>query len=273
MNYDVLALDLDGTTLNSSREIVPAVLESIRQIRDRIMVLLVTGRHHTAAYPYYHELGLTTPIISCNGTYVYDYHQQRILAEQSIPHDRAAQFIELAESHHLNMVMYVTDKMTFSSLKPIQYMTLLEQWASHFPHAFRPQIERIDDFHAEMQRNEFIWKFVIEGEPAEVDQFAAIPWVQANFTGERSWFNRIDFSNKGNTKGARLQQFLKQHQLDPARMIAIGDSPNDITMLELAGLGVAMANADASVKAVADVVTRESNDGAGISEIIHRYLV
>jgi Cof subfamily protein (haloacid dehalogenase superfamily) len=269
--YDVLALDLDGTTLTSSREILPVVRDAIRRIRHQVMVLLVTGRHHTAAYPYYQALQLETPIISCNGTYVYDYQRQQILAENAIPHVQAAQFIALAQQHHLNLVMYVTDRMTFSKTQPIQYMTVLEQWARQFPPSSRPRIERIDDFYAEMQRHQYVWKFVIEGEIADVEFFAGLPYIRDHFTGERSWSNRIDFSNKGNTKGARLKEFLQQHEIDPRRMIAIGDSDNDISMLQLAGLGVAMANADAAVKQAADCITQDTNDGLGISQIISDY--
>jgi len=269
--YDVLALDLDGTTLTSSREILPVVRDAIRRIRHQVMVLLVTGRHHTAAYPYYQALQLETPIISCNGTYVYDYQRQQILAENAIPHAQAAQFIALAQQHHLNLVMYVTDRMTFSKTQPIQYMTVLEQWAQQFPSSSRPRIERIDDFYAEMQRHQYVWKFVIEGEIADVEFFAGLPYIRDHFTGERSWSNRIDFSNKGNTKGARLKEFLQQHEIDPRRMIAIGDSDNDISMLQLAGLGVAMANADAAVKQAADCITQDTNDGLGISQIISDY--
>jgi Cof subfamily protein (haloacid dehalogenase superfamily) len=269
--YDVLALDLDGTTLTSSREILPVVRDAIRRIRHQVMVLLVTGRHHTAAYPYYQALQLETPIISCNGTYVYDYQRQQILAENAIPHAQAAQFIALAQQHHLNLVMYVTDRMTFSKTQPIQYMTVLEQWAQQFPSSSRPRIERIDDFYAEMQRHQYVWKFVIEGEIADVEFFAGLPYIRDHFTGERSWSNRIDFSNKGNTKGARLKEFLQQHEIDPRRMIAIGDSDNDISMLQLAGLGVAMANADAAVKQAADCITLDTNDGLGISQIISDY--
>ena len=95
--------------------------------------------------------------------------------------------------------------------------------------------------------------------------------MQANFTGEQSWVNRIDFSRRGNTKGARLSEFLAQHQIDPAQVIAIGDNHNDISMLRMAGLGVAMANAEDEVKAVADRITQESNNGQGILDVLQEY--
>ncbi len=93
-----------------------------------------------------------------------------------------------------------------------------------------------------------------------------------NFPGEKSWSNRIDFANKGNTKGgARLAEYIQTIGIKPSEVIAIGDNHNDISMIELAGIGVAMANADDVVKRAADILTPEGNDGQGIADIISTY--
>ena len=73
----LLALDLDGTVLNSNHSISPHLVETIKQISEIAHVIIVTGRHHVAAQPYYNELGLDTPIICCNGTYIFDYLTDR----------------------------------------------------------------------------------------------------------------------------------------------------------------------------------------------------
>ncbi|ACS83939.1 Cof-type HAD-IIB family hydrolase [Musicola paradisiaca] len=271
MNYRVLALDLDGTTLTSDHRILPPVREAIASIRDRATVLLVTGRHHTAARPYHHELGLSTPIICCNGTYVYDYRTESVLAADAIGHDVARDFLALAAGHGLNLVMYVTDRMVYSASRPIDYMQVLERWAQQFPATIRPSIARVASFDDELASQSHVWKFVVEGDIDGVEAFARLPWVQEHFNGEKSWRNRIDFARRGNTKGSRLAAFLAQHAIDPAEVVAIGDNHNDISMLQLAGLGVAMANADDAVKQAADVVTEETNDGLGIREVLHRY--
>ncbi len=271
MSYRVLALDLDGTTLTSDHQIIPAVREAIQQLKSQIMVLLVTGRHHTAARPYYYELGLDTPIISCNGTYIYDYQTNSVLEENAISHDVGMQFLQLAKQHDLNLVVYVTDRMTLSAQKPIAYMSMLEHWAKQCPEAVRPEIVRVDSFEEEIENSEYIWKFVAEGDIEKITAFSKLDWIQANFTGEQSWHNRIDFSRKGNTKGSRLQAFLAQHNIPLSEVIAIGDNHNDISMIQAAGLGVAMANAEDAVKAIADQVTKESNNGQGILDILQQY--
>ena len=116
-----------------------------------------------------------------------------------------------------------------------------------------------ESFEEELANSQYIWKFVAEGDIEKINEFAQLDWIQEHFTGEQSWHNRIDFSRKGNTKGARLEAFLAQHNIKTDEVIAIGDNHNDISMIQLAGLGVAMANAEDAVKAIADRVTKESN--------------
>ncbi|SLM64857.1 MULTISPECIES: Cof-type HAD-IIB family hydrolase [Dickeya] len=271
MRYQALALDLDGTTLTSQHTINPAIKAAIERIKQQACVILVTGRHHTAAHPYHHELGLNTPIICCNGTYVYDYRAQRILAENAIPHDDAKRFMALAREHQLNLVMYLTDRMVYAAHSPIRYMEALCQWASRFPDPIRPQIMKVGSLDAALAESRHVWKFVVEGEVAEVRAFAELPWVKAHFSGEQSWSNRIDFARHGNNKGARLNDYLQQQHIDPAQLIAIGDNHNDLSMLRLAGLGVAMANAEEAIRWQADCVTEQSNDGRGILDILLRH--
>lgn len=76
MRYQAVAFDLDGTLLSSQSTILESSKKAIQKIREKgIKVFIVTGRHHTAVKPYYVELALDTPVVCCNGTYLYDFLQ------------------------------------------------------------------------------------------------------------------------------------------------------------------------------------------------------
>src|SRR5664279_2812697 len=78
MTFQLVALDLDGTALDSHLQIRPATIEALQRARAQgVEVMLVTGRHHVATYAYWHQLGLELPAICCNGTYVYDFRTHR----------------------------------------------------------------------------------------------------------------------------------------------------------------------------------------------------
>lgn len=265
--YKLLALDLDGTVLNSANTISPALVDTIKRISQHTHIVIVTGRHHVAAEPYYRELGLTTPIVCCNGTYIFDYQTNSILSENAIEKSKAIEFISLSESNNLKMVMYVRDAMLYSNREPIEYMEELCEWSNSFPKALRPNIRKVDSFRSELNNTDYIWKFVVEG--VNIDEFTNIDFIKENFNGERSWSNRTDFASAGNSKGNALSAYIKRLGITAQQVVAIGDNHNDISMLKFAGLGIAMKNADSVVQNTADLVTDFSNDDLNVlSELL-----
>ncbi len=271
--YKVLALDLDGTVLTDKHTIHPEVKKMIQEAQQHYHVMIVTGRHHTAARPYYYELGLTTPIICCNGTYIYDYHNNQVVAHNAIEKPVALDFITLAQEHNAKMVMYVTDAMLYSNREPIHYMQDLELWSQSLPEQVRPNIHKIDSFYEQATQTDLVWKFVVEAEPAAIEDLLQHPFIQNHFCGERSWSNRIDFAAKGNTKGSRLAEYLAQQGYQSNEVIAVGDNHNDISMIRFAGLGVAMQNADDTVKSYADEICSTDSNQDGLARLIREKLM
>ncbi|SMY36548.1 3-keto-L-gulonate-6-phosphate decarboxylase SgbH [Photobacterium malacitanum] len=272
MMYKLLALDLDGTVLTDNHTIHPNVKVAIQEISKKYHVVIVTGRHHTAAYPYYLELGLTAPIICCNGTYIYDYQTNQVLTHNAINKLQALRFIDLAKEHQMKLVMYTSNAMVYSHDNPITYMHTLKEWSLKYPLSQRPKIYQIDDFKALAATEEYIWKFVVEGDSSSIECFKNHPWVNANFNGERSWSNRIDFAAKGNSKGKLLAEYVANLGFQPSQVIAIGDNHNDISMIRYAGLGVAMLNADDTVKSYAQMICKTDNNQDGIAHLTRQKL-
>ncbi|MGF1830907.1 Cof-type HAD-IIB family hydrolase [Photobacterium angustum] len=267
--YKLLALDLDGTVLTDNHTIHPNVKASIQEISKKYHVVIVTGRHHTAAYPYYLELGLSTPIICCNGTYIYDYFTNEVLTHNAINRQQALTFIDLAKEHQLKLVMYTTNAMVYSHDDPITYMHTLKEWSQQYPLPQRPQIHQIDDFKALANKEDYIWKFVIEGPPSSIERFKNHPWVNTYFNGEQSWSNRVDFAAKGNSKGNLLSHYVEHIGYQARHVLAVGDNHNDISMLQYAGCGVAMLNADHTVKNNAQYICKTDNNHGGLTQLLH----
>ncbi|MGX9415734.1 Cof-type HAD-IIB family hydrolase [Vibrio sp. RC27] len=258
--YKVLALDLDGTVLNSDRQISEPLRQTIQTLKDRVHIVLVTGRHHTAAKPYHYELGLDTPAICCNGTYVYDYAKQAILTQNAIPVDKAREFLALAQSYNFKLVMYVKDAMLYSKAQPIHYMEALKAWSEKFDGELRPDIRKVESFEDELNKTDYIWKYVVEGN--DLAGFSSEDLIKNDFSGERSWVDRIDFAMCGNTKGNALSTYIETQGYHPDQVVAVGDNHNDISMIKLSGLGVAMGNADDTVKQSAQKVLQAGHDDA-----------
>lgn len=271
--YRLLALDLDGTVLSDDHTISPRLEQAIKKAKEKYHVMIVTGRHHTAAKPYHQQLGLTTPAICCNGTYVYDFANHEVVAEDSLSKSDAHQFYELANELDMKIVLYVTHSMMYSSSMPVDYIAPLVEWAEGYPEDDRPSIVQVDDFPEQIDEAEYVWKFVAEGDPDNLKTLTNHPWVAKVFNGEQSWFNRVDYSAQGNSKGNRLAQYCKSLNIDASEVIAVGDNFNDLSMITWAGLGAAMGNAADEIKQQADLVCRTDSNGDGLAELIETALL
>ena len=268
--YNLLALDLDGTVLDSKGKISQQLRDTITSIRrGSAHVILVTGRHHTAAKPYYYELGLDTPIICCNGTYEYDYQSKKVIQHNAIPKDLAVNFLDLANSYQLNLVVYIAEAMLYSNSRPIEYMERLKLWSEQYQGHLKPNIQQIDDFHNEIFNTNHVWKFVVEGSQEALKDFMLEALIQEHFSAERSWVNRFDFAMKGNVKGTALERYAKRIGVSSDKVVAVGDNFNDLSMLQYAGLGIAMKNSADAVKEHAQLITEYDHDSeAGLAELL-----
>lgn len=258
--YKLLALDLDGTVLNSENKISQPLLQCIQKLTDDIIVMIITGRHHTAAKPYYDQLNLNTPIICCNGTYIYDYQASSVTYENSISKTHAREFLSLCDQYSLKKIMYITDSMLYDEFNPMAHMETLHHWSLSFPKNDRPSILKISDFETPIKENNYVWKFVVEGKDKNVSEFSKHPFIQKEFVAEQSFASRFDYARKGNSKGNRLTQYIESLGILPEQVVAIGDNHNDISMIEIAGMGVTLDHAEDVVKKAANVVISTNND-------------
>ncbi len=270
-DYTLLAFDLDGTLLNSRGQILESSKQAIQCAREQgVKVVLVTGRHHVAVRPYHHELGLDTPVVCCNGAYIMDFAQGKPVYSNPLPKDKARQIIAMARDFDMDMLMYVNDAMTFERLNP--HMEKMCAWALQQPEQVRPTIRQIDDILQTMESAESIYKFVLSHRDqhhflSAYQQLAAC----GDFSCERSWVDRMDIANTGNSKGATLKRLADQWNIAPANIIAVGDNDNDITMVAMAGLGVAMGESSEPLRAQADIQIG-SHDDDSIAQLIARYV-
>lgn len=270
MKYKVIAFDLDGTLLNSEGKILSSSKKIIQTCLNKgIKIILVTGRHHTAAYPYYHELNLDTPMICCNGTYIYQPATNQILCANPLSLSQAKTILNLAEQYDLHLLMYSRDAMNYVASN--EHMKKLSQWVETCSPDIRPNLRQIADFYTLLNNDETIWKCVISHpDRTLIDQVLQSLSLE-EFSCEWSWIDRVDIANTGNTKGNTLLELLHLWNIDPQNVIAFGDNHNDISMLKAVGLGVAMGNAEDLVKQQSDLITL-TNDEDGISAVLTSFM-
>ena len=272
MKYRLVALDLDGTLLDSSLQIRLQTIDALQRVRQQgVQVMIVTGRHHTAAHAYWHQLGLELPAICCNGTYIYDFRQHRPLIGNPLTREEAGELLDIVRQHPVHAMVYIDEAMTYET--DSAHLDGLRRWSASLPEAVRPRLEPVDSFDRLIEETGTIWKFLVASEDIHVlEAFEQTVGARREFSCVRSAGNRVDIARGGNIKGQRLAEFIAQQGILPQEVIAFGDQNNDKEMLELAGFGVAMGNSRNEVRDCADWVTG-TNDSNGIAEVLHRFVL
>ncbi len=265
-----IALDLDGTTLDSSNRISSRTKAAIEAARNKgIAVVIVSGRHHGTLHPYHAELSLDTPAICCNGTYLYDFVAHRALDGSSFSAEEARALLAASQAYGIHLLFYADDWMNYEI--STAHLRKLEAWAAGCPEPVRPGIRHVENFETVIGEATNLWKFVASHEqPEPLAAWARDMGENKRLNVEYSWINRVDAMPAGNSKGSRLLQWAASQGIVASEIMAIGDNHNDISMIRSVGLGIAMGNAEAEVKAVAKEVTA-GNDDEGVAMAIERF--
>lgn len=267
----LVAMDLDGTSLDSSGRLRDSTKRAVAAARDRgVTVVVVTGRHHVLTRPLHAEFELDTPAICCNGTYVYDFAAERPVLGEPMAKDAARRMIALCRRHGVHVLLYVRDAMTFEVSTP--HLDGLQAWAETFPEPMRPRLVKVASFEATIDAAPLVWKVVVSSD----DDDAVAAWhaeaaTLAGFNIESSWTNRWDVMIAGASKGPRLLEWAAARGIAPGEILAFGDNLNDVSMISSVGWGVAMGNAAEGLKQVADEVIG-SNDEDDIAATMARLL-
>lgn len=272
MRYKLVALDLDGTLLNNQMQIQRETIDALKLVREAgVEVMMVTGRHHVAAYPYWDELQLDLPAVCCNGTYVYDYRAGRPLANNPLSKAQAHQILKVAREHDIYCMVDVDDAMAFETHDDHSYK--LSKWAESLPTRVRPCLQKVERFDDLIDEVDIVWKFATACDdiPA-LRVFEQVLRESLGLSCEWSADNRLDVAQAGNSKGARLAEWIATQGIDSSEVIAFGDHRNDIGMLEVVGMGIAMGNADDVVQSRANWVTG-TNDSTGIADALHQFVL
>lgn len=270
MQYKAIAFDLDGTLLNSQGAILESSKQAIKRAREKgLKVFIVTGRHHTAVRPYYAELDLDTPVICCNGTYLYDFQQDKVLVANPLSTEQSAMLIERAKADNIHLSVYTRDAMTYEKLSP--HFEKLLKWVASCPEDVRPDVHQVENFQQLIDDKVIIWKLLISDPYVAKLQHFVDQLPKDQFSAEWSWSDRVDITRIGNSKGKMLAELLNIEHIDPQHAIAFGDNFNDISMLQLVGLGISMGGAEEQVQQSAKL-TIGSNNEPSIAQTLDRLI-
>jgi len=239
----LLAVDLDGTLLTETKEISEVTRYWInRTVENGIIVVFATGRGFVNTEPYRRQLGLDIPMVLVNGAEIWIRPGELLEPRRFIDGDGARRLHRLATENGAWFWGYTADRLVH-----------LEEWTEEM---FSYGWLKLGIRHDDLPVIERLRQTVISWNTYEVSRSAPV---------------NMEVSAKGVTKLDAVSKICRHFGIDISEVMAVGDSHNDLKLIQAAGLGVAMANAEPIVKEHADVITC-SNDEDGVAEAIRRYI-
>jgi Cof subfamily protein (haloacid dehalogenase superfamily) len=264
---DLIAIDMDGTLLDSAHTISPRVKQAIAAARARgLRIVLATGRPFSGIELYLDELGLADEdnyCITFNGAVIQNAAGTQSIAETTLGYDDYVYCEQVARDLGVHFhVLYERSMMTPNA--DISSHTVRDAYISRTPLIYR-SVEQV-------QPSWRFRKFMMVDDAAILDRaIANLPAeLTQRYTVVKSAADFLEILHPDAGKGRALATLAAHLGVPAERIMAIGDQENDLVMLEFAGVAVAMGNAIDAVKAGADHVTT-SNDEDGVALAIERY--
>jgi Cof subfamily protein (haloacid dehalogenase superfamily) len=272
MTIHAICTDIDGTLLDSRRELSNKTIATFKALNDRIPVILASSRMPAAMRHLQAQLNvLHHPLICYNGGYVIHYTNDsspaQVFNTTRIPATLGASIFALSKGTDIHVSLYHEDEWIAPK---VDYWTEREQKITKV----NARIGNVSEVLEEWDKNQSgAHKVMCMGPESEIHFMEQ--QLNERFSNHihiyRSRPTYLELAPKSISKATALDLLLQKHYgLQLADTMAFGDNYNDIEMLQAAGLGIAVDNARDEVKAVANEITLKSTDD-GVAASIEKY--
>ncbi|KRM26842.1 MULTISPECIES: Cof-type HAD-IIB family hydrolase [Limosilactobacillus] len=271
MAIKMVAIDIDGTLINDNRQITPKTVAAIKKASQQgIKIVLCTGRPMTGVRAYLDQLSLANRedeyVVSFNGALA-QTTSGNVMVDYSISFNDYADWVNYCLKEGVHSQIETRDYI-YTTNQNLSYYTIYESELVSMLVRYRS----LDEM-ARIQDQYTIAKAMMVDDKKKIDQAVKdLPEELANrFSIVRSEDFYLEFMHKEASKGKALDRLSSELGLTADEVMALGNAQNDNSMLEFAGLGVAMGNSVDKALAVADVVTGDNNHD-GVAQAIEKYV-
>ena len=264
MDCKMMAVDIDGTLLNSKDKITEKTKEAIKKAVDKGLVFTIsTGRPIQAVKPINEELGLDLPFITYNGAMVVMGKSKEILYSCSLNKKDALDIFQLGNSYGTTVMIWSRNRLYANRID--------DRVCKYGEKAFTKPV-LVDDIGkiAEAGITKILWYEKVDTINRMFSEAGGYLNDTVNFHTSKPFF--LEFVDSNASKAIAMEKLGRHFGISRHEMIAVGDGYNDLSMIEYAGLGVAMGNAPGEIRQRADYVTL-TNDQDGLAEVIYKFVI
>lgn len=286
--YKLIAVDLDGTLLNSYGQISEKNRNALNKAKEHnAEIIIASGRTTDSVRNIANDIGAKSYIICGNGSLIYDLQKEEIIYDKFIDKKKALQIIEICEQNSIYYNIY-TENMVITKTLNNNVLFYYQENASK-PDNKKTKINIVQDIYkyVEELENQHILKITISDSNSII--FNGIIRKLRNIkdidvldvahmsrkiikTGTEETvieYYYTEITSKNVDKWYAIEYLMDKLNIQRQEVMAIGDNVNDKMMIENAGCGVAMGNSAPYIKESADIVVSNNNED-GVAEVIEQ---
>ena len=268
--YKIIACDLDETLLNSNHVVSKRNKELIEKAKALgVKFVPATGRGFTSVTPTLDSLNLLNEeneyVISFNGGAITENKSNRLLHFEGISFEKALELFNIGLTYDVGIRIYTIDKV---------YAYNLNEEELTYSKA-RMKLELLDSPNIDFLKNEELVKVLYSN-----TNYDYLKSIENNLQNHLNNMNvtyssnrYIEFNHSNVDKGSGLKTLAVLSGVDLKDTIAIGDNYNDLSMIKVAGIGVAVNNAVDDLKTQADYITHATNNEDAVAEVIEKFIL
>lgn len=288
--YKLIAIDIDGTLINSYGEITNENKNAVKKANEAgINVILASGRNYATIQNFSNDLNLNKYAICGNGSSIYDIKNNKVIYEKTLSKEKVLDIIKICEENSIYYNIYTESSILTQKLN---YNTLVY---------YNENLKKQDGKKTYINIIENLYKYVKE---SEIDKYLKITIcddsqvifknilktlknikgidvldvehmsrkiIKTGSTEIKVEYFYTEVTAENTDKWNAIKFLAKELGIENKEVLTIGDNINDKTMIENAGLGIAMGNSNPSIKEVADCVVND-NDSSGVAQAINKFV-
>ncbi|MDO5414345.1 MAG: HAD family hydrolase [Bacillota bacterium] len=273
MAIKLIALDLDGTTINNDRVISERNRCALQKAADKgVNIVIATGRPYCALPEDVFEIDAIRYVLTSNGARITDLKENKAFYENCLSPLATEKAVELLKEHDYIIECFVDGiayidgpyfheiEKTGMSFRDVEYILNTRKPVEDIYGFMLENKGHIENINVNFEN--------IDEKPAMKEELLMIPET----TITSSFPHNLEIGGATTSKAEALIQMGKLLGVEPEEMMAMGDSPNDMAMLSVCGLPIAVGNALDEVKAIAKYIA-PTNHEDGVADAVERFVL
>lgn len=271
--FKMIVTDMDYTLLGKDKTISERNKQAIKKASQKgIKIVIATGRIYTSAKVYAKLIGIDTPIIASNGAIIRQDHTNNTIFQSILPDEIIREMIAICHKNEVYCHLYTSKTVYAEKLTNISNTYNL--WNENLAKEDKIDIQINENLEEviKAEKGNILKAVVVDKDENKVKSIRNEILKTGMVSVSQSLKNNLEVMNTGVSKGNAIKILSEIYKINREEIMSFGDNENDISMIEYAGLGIAMKNAEECLKCKADYITDDC-DSDGVALAIEKFVL